>query len=35
LNAHLGMGGLLLMAAHQESRIAPESETVLEMVEAS
>jgi heme exporter protein A len=35
LNAHLGLGGLLLLAAHQESRIAPESETILEMAEAS
>jgi heme exporter protein A len=31
LNDHLNMGGLLLMAAHQNSLINPERETVLEL----
>jgi heme exporter protein A len=32
-NAHLGAGGLLLMAAHQESRIAADRETIMELGE--
>jgi heme exporter protein A len=34
LNAHLGMGGLLLLAAHQASRIDPARERLLELSEA-